>query len=79
MNLSVYLDAERAGRLKKLAKASQQSRNAIIRDAIDLWLESHSGNQRWPKSVIEFGGEPTMTAFEKHRADGKEQRADPFQ
>lgn len=79
MNLSIYLDAERAGRLKKLAKATQQSRNAIIRDAIDFWFESQAVNQHWPQSVLDFEGDASLSPFEKHRTEGKEQLADPFQ
>lgn len=67
MHFNIYLDDETGFRLKSLAEAKGESRNALIRRALNEWIELHSEKSGWPQEVISFQGMPDMEPFESHR------------
>ncbi len=81
MHFNIYLDDSLGEKLIKATKASHKSRNALIREAIDLWLKTNDKSS-WPKQILDFkgkdGGESSFPAFESHRDDLKEANEDPF-
>jgi hypothetical protein len=56
---------------------SDKSRNALIREAIDLWLKKNDKTQ-WPVEILEFGGEQDFPSFESNRDDLKLANEDPL-
>lgn len=77
MHFNIYLDDNLGERLIDATKASHKSRNALIREAIDLWLKTNDKSS-WPKQILEFEGDDSFPAFESHRDDLKEVKEDPF-
>lgn len=77
MHFNIYLDDNLGEKLIKATKASHKSRNALIREAIDLWLKTNDKSS-WPKQIMDFEGEASFPAFESHRDDLKEVNDDPF-
>ena len=71
MHFNIYLDDKLGEQLIKATKASDKSRNALIREAIDLWLKTNDKSS-WPKQILEFEGESSFPAFESYRDDLKE-------
>lgn len=77
MHFNIYLDDITGQQLKQLAQESGQSRNALIRQAINQWLEQQSKPQ-WPKAVMNFKGLGDTPAFESHRNDLAAPNEDPL-
>jgi predicted transcriptional regulator len=70
VNFNIYLDDETGKRLTRLAQQCGKSRNALIREAVDAWLE-RSEHKGWPNEVEAFQGEadaPTFEAYREHLA-----------
>ena len=76
MTFSVYLDEKLAARLKRTAKESGKSRNALIREALAEWL-SRGQSDEWPQSIREFRGIRGAPRFEAYRKELRRPR-DPF-
>jgi len=76
MNFNIYLDDETAKRLKQITEKTTQSRNAIIRQAINQWLDKEK-TSKWPNKIIKFKGFD-MPAFEENRNELKPISTDPF-
>jgi metal-responsive CopG/Arc/MetJ family transcriptional regulator len=68
MNFSLHLNDDLMRRLNALTQAMGQSRNALIREAIEEWLERQE-HRRWPKEVLRFSGIPEAIPLEQSRAD----------
>ncbi len=77
MNFNIYLDDEAGKRLTHLARQCRKSRNALIRDAVDAWLE-RSEHKGWPDEVESFQGDPDSPAFETYREHLALPKDDPF-
>lgn len=77
MNFNIYIDDQLGERLTEVAKASKQSRNALIREAISAWLSVNEKSQ-WPDEVMQFQGVRDFPAFESYRDDLKPAQDDPF-
>lgn len=77
MNFNVYIDKETVERLERLAKARRTSRNALIRQAVEQLLDGVP-DAGWPRLVLDFGGAPSVTPFERHRGKLRAPRADPL-
>ncbi len=77
MNFNIYLDDELGKRLILATESNHRSRNALIREAVDLWLTTHERAQ-WPKEVLEFEGDIAFPAFESYRDDLGAHKDDPF-
>ena len=76
MTFSIYLDATLSKRLNRAAAESGKPRNALIRQALQEWLnQSHS--RQWPQSVLTFKGIRSAPRFESARKGLKPPR-EPF-
>lgn len=77
MNFNIYIDDQLGNRLIEVAKESQKSRNALIREAIGLWLNTQE-KSTWPEAVMDFEGIDHFPAFEAYRKDLAPVSEDPF-
>ena len=77
MNFNIYLDDEAGKRLTHLAQQCGKSRNALIREAADAWLE-RSARKGWPDEVESFQGDPETPAFEAYREHLPTPKDDPL-
>ncbi len=77
MNFNIYLDDETGSRLSEAAKRAGENRNAVIRRAVQEWLERH-GRPQWPEAVLGHSGLPHTPAFEDGRKHLRDPSADPL-
>lgn len=77
MNFNIYLDDEAGKRLTHLAQQCGKSRNALIREAVNAWLE-RSAQKGWPNEVESFQGDPDAPAFEAYREHLPTPKDDPL-
>ncbi len=77
MNFNIYLDDKTGEQLRRAAKKSRESRNAIVRQAVSEWL-SHQGKPQWPDEVITFKGIADVPLFEASRDKLKPPADDPL-
>lgn len=68
MNFNVYLREEMGSKIKKAAKKLHRSRNSIITEALDEWLEKHY-NTHWPKDFFDFEPLEDVSDFKEFRKD----------
>ena len=54
MNLSVYLPHKLVSKLSYVAEQQHMSKNAIIREAVEEWIEHHSPKSSWPAHFFDF-------------------------
>lgn len=66
MHFNVYIDDQTGQQLTQVAQQSGQTRNALIRSAVQDWLERRNKPQ-WPDVVIGFTGMADMPPFEADR------------
>ena len=78
MNFNIYLDDQLGEQLVAATKDTHKSRNAVIREAIALWLK-HNRNTQWPDSINTYEGIKDFPAFESHREHLKPPKEDPFE
>ena len=76
VNFNVYVDDVTADKLKRLARKTGASRNALVREAIAVYLER--GASEWRAIVMEFDGDARVRAFETARAELSAPVDDPF-
>jgi len=77
MNFNVYLDRTSASQLDRIARKTSKPRNALIRQAVRMWLDRNA--ETWPTEVLEFDSEPSLLPFEAHRGDLAPVLDDPFE
>jgi predicted transcriptional regulator len=77
MNFNIDIDDKLGERLIETAKASERDQNAVIIEAISLWLDVNDKSQ-WPDEVMQFEGVNETTPFEFHRKDLATAETDPF-
>jgi predicted transcriptional regulator len=77
MNFNIYIDDETGERLNQAAHKTGQSRNALIRRALDDWLNRRGASQ-WPDEVAGFNGLASMPRFEDTRDKLKPPASDPL-
>ena len=76
MNFNLYLDRDAADRLARVSKRRKTPRNALIRQAVDEWLD-REGSQ-WSQELLEYAGDPNIVAFESYRKELAKAVDDPF-
>jgi hypothetical protein len=77
MHFNIYLDDKTGAQLSKLAAQGGQTRNALIREAIQIWLQQQL-KPEWPKEILNFTGIKNYPAFEDHRKKLTPPKEDPF-
>ena len=78
MNISIYLEAPLAKKTQHYAEKLGMTRNAIIREAIKVWIIQHEVSS-WPESVLNFQGVSDFPAFEEGRENLIAPIEDPFE
>ena len=77
MHFNVYIDDQTGKRLSDVAQQSGQTRNALIRSAVNDWLARRNYPQ-WPDLVMSYTGMDEMPPFESDRDQLKQPLADPL-
>jgi len=77
MNFNIYLDDETGQQLSRAAELAGESRNALIRHAVQEWLNRH-GKPQWPDEVLAFEGMADVPPFEAGRNGLIPPAADPL-
>lgn len=77
MNFSIYVSKELAAKMTKFAKMSHRSRNSIITEALEEWLNMHTPSQ-WPKNFFDFEPLGKTANFDQFREDFKNISEDPL-
>lgn len=77
MNISIYLEEPLAKKAQQYAEKMGMTRNAMIREAIKIWIIQHEASE-WPESVLNFQGVSDFPSFEEGRADFMAPIEDPF-
>ena len=78
MNISIYLELPLAKKTQQFAKKMGTTRNAIIREALRVWLLQHDTTS-WPKSIVNFHGIADFPPFEENRDSLLPPSEDPFE
>ena len=78
MNINIYLEDSLADSLNHYVKDSGQSRNAIIREAVQEYLTTHQV-KNWPESVLQHKGIKGVAPFESHRKELIPPKEDPLE
>ena len=78
MNISIYLEAPLATKTQQYAEKMGMTRNALIREAVKVWIIQHEVSA-WPESVLNFQGVADFPSFEEGRDDFVAPIEDPFQ
>lgn len=76
MHFNIYLDDRIGAQLNNCAQATGQSRNALIRKAVDEWLARHG--ETWPEEILAFQGVADFPMFEAARSELATPPADPL-
>lgn len=78
MNFSIHVNTETARKLAQLAQKTGQPRNALINQAIRIFLD-YQGRQEWPLEVRQLAGaDPRLSPFEALRTELKSPTEDPL-
>ena len=77
MHFNIYIDDETGAKLKELALKRKETRNALVRRAIQEWVVKSSVSA-WPSVILEFQGVSDFPPFESHRKDMNPPNEDPF-
>lgn len=78
MNFNIYVNKKTGERIAKAAKNLHRSRNSIITEALDEWLNSHV-RKDWPKKFFDFSPVENVPDFKALREELKEIPEDPLQ
>lgn len=68
MNFNVYVKEEMGRRISKAARKFHRSRNSIINEALEEWLNRYESNE-WPKGFFDFEAIPDCPDFKDFRKD----------
>lgn len=77
MNFNVYVNKKIGDRVKKVAKSMHRSRNSIVTEALQEWLEHHT-SKSWPKNFFDFQAAEDVPNFKSYRDDLKPPSEDPL-
>lgn len=68
MNFNIYLKEEMGSKVTKAAKKLHRSRNSIINEAVEEWLDKHYPSQ-WSKGFFDFDPIRDVPDFKELRRD----------
>ena len=77
MHFNVDIDDQTGQKLTHVAQQSGETRNALIRKAVQEWL-ARQNKPQWPDEVMDFAGMAEMLPFEAERDQLKLPAADPL-
>jgi predicted transcriptional regulator len=78
MNITSYLPDELVSSLDRLAREQHSSRSAVIRQALEMYLQRQQAGA-WPQRVREWTGDPDFPPFESLRGTEQAGDGDPFE
>ena len=67
MHFNVYFDDETGEQLNAAATQVGETRNAVIRQAVQEWLARRGEPQQWPQAVLAHTGDSQLPSFELGR------------
>ncbi len=70
MNFNVYVNKDMGVKVTKMAKALHRSRNSIINEALEEWLNKRTSS-KWPKGFFDFDSIEDISDFKDLRNDLK--------
>jgi predicted transcriptional regulator len=68
MNFNLYLEDKLAQKLQALSQSTGKSRNALVREAIQLLISQHQRSQ-WSSKIFDFQGLTDAICFEAYREE----------
>jgi hypothetical protein len=77
MNFNVYVNKKTGERITRVAKSLHRSRNSIITEALDEWLDSHT-QSKWPKGFFDFTPIDDVPDFKETRKELNDVSEDPL-
>jgi len=77
MNFNVYLKKDIGEMVTKTAKKLHKSRNSIVAEALEEWLERHAP-LAWPENFFNFDSIEDVPNFKDMRKDLKNVSEDPL-
>ncbi len=75
MNFNVYLNKDTGEKVTLLAKSLHRSRNSIVNEALEEWLNNHTKTS-WPKDFFDFSPLEEELDFKALRNDFKDNIAE---
>jgi hypothetical protein len=78
MNFNVYLNKAIRERMTKIAKITHRSRNSIVNEALEEWLNKHASTE-WPKGFFDFEPINDVPNFKDLRSNLKSFLEDPLE
>ncbi len=78
MNFNIYLNKKIGERVTKIANRTHRSRNSIISEALEEWLNKHHASA-WPKNFFDFEPIKNVPDFKKYRKDMKNISENPLE
>ena len=77
MNFNIYINDTLGEKLLQVTKDTGETRNAIIKQALEEWIQKKMTSS-WPPAIMEFQGFPDFEGFETFRHELKEQEETLF-
>lgn len=77
MNFNIYVRKDIGKKITTMAKNLHRSRNSIITDALEEWIERHASSN-WPKNFFDFEPLKRVPDFKKYRKELKDVSEDPL-
>lgn len=77
MHFHVYLDDGLAQNMARFCDETHKKRNAVVREALQLYLEQQQKKQ-WPPEILSFQGVDDFPAFESFRSELPADKRTPF-
>ena len=78
MNLSVYLTQKLVSKLSTIAQQQHTSKNAIVREALEEWLDHHHPSSNWPPHFFDFQAVKETPDFSSYRSELAAPKEDIF-
>lgn len=79
MNFNIYLKKVTGEKVTQMAKSLHRSRNSIINEALEEWLDKHT-KTKWPKNFFNFSPIEDAPNFKSFRDDLKDNiQEDPLE
>ena len=78
MNFNIYLDTALGQALQRLAKRKKVTRNALIRKAVEEFVDKEAESSSWSAAVLAWQGAPKFEPFESHRSELRAPAPDPL-
>lgn len=78
VNVNIYLQDELLEHIDRLAQELGQSRSALIRQAVEVWIARRPAGA-WPAELRNWRGEENFPPFELGRRDESRRPEDPFE